>query len=95
MAVTHLFGELAGTVTALQLPNIPCSRARFKAASDNTGSVYIGGAGVTLPDGTTDTTTGFELDAGDDSGWFPCANLNELYRNCTGTGDKIMYWAQL
>ena len=95
MAVTHLTGELAGSVTAVQMPTLPCSRARLKARSDNAGSVFIGIAGVTAPDGTTDTTTGFELDAGDDTGWFPCSDLRELYRICDNTGDDLTYWVQL
>ena len=94
MAVTHNTGELAGSVTAVQMPNVPCSRARFKARDDNSGNVYIGAAGVTAPDGTTDTTTGFPLDAGDDSGWIYCSNLNELFRICDNAGDDLIYWAQ-
>ena len=95
MAVTNLTGELQGSTSALQLPNIACSRARLKARDDNTGNVYIGVAGVTVPDGTTDTTTGFCLDAGDDTGWFPCSFLSELYRICDNAGDDLTYWAQL
>ena len=95
MAITHLTGEVAGSASASQLPNIPCSRARLKANGDNAGNVYIGVAGVTVPDGSTDTTTGFPLDAGDDTGWFPCANLNELYRICDNAGDDLTYWVQL
>lgn len=86
-------GELQGSASALQLPNITCSMVKFKARSDNAGSVYIGVSGVTLPDGTTDTTTGFELDAGDDSGWIPVSNLNVFYRICDNAGDDLTYWA--
>jgi hypothetical protein len=94
MAFTPVTGELQGSATALQLPNVPCSRVRIKARSDNAGSVYIGAAGVTLPNGTTDTTTGFELDAGDDTGWMPCDNLNIFYRICDNVGDDLTYLAQ-
>jgi hypothetical protein len=31
MAITHYTGELAGSVTAVQMPDVPCSRVRFKA----------------------------------------------------------------
>lgn len=94
MAFTPITGELAGSATALQLPNVPCSRVRFKARSDNAGSVYLGAAGVTLPDGSTDATTGFELDAGDDTGWVPADNLNIFYRICDNAGDDLTYLAQ-
>lgn len=84
-------GELQGSTSALQLPNIPCKLVKFKARDDNAGNVYIGISGVTKPDGTTDTTTGFQLDAGDDSGWIPVDNLNRLYRICDNAGDDLTY----
>lgn len=84
-------GELAGATSATALPDVPCKLARFKARSDNAGSVYLGGAGVTVPDGTTDTTTGIELDAGDDTGWLPIDNLNRLYRISDNAGDDLTY----
>ena len=58
-------GELAGSVTAVQCPDVVCNAVQFAAASSNTGSVYVGGPGVTAPDGTTDMTTGMELHTGD------------------------------
>lgn len=89
-------GELQGSATALQMPNIPCAWVVFKARSDNAGSVYIGGtSGVTAPNGTTDATTGFELDAGDSTPILPCANLNEFYRICDNAGDDLTYIAFL
>ena len=94
MAITHYTGELAGSVTAVQMPDVPCSRVRFKARSDNAGSVYIGVAGATAPDGTTDATTGFELDAGDDTGFLYASNLNEFYRICDNAGDDLTYLAE-
>ena len=91
---TPITGELAGSATAVQMPDIACSRVKFKSRDDNAGNVYIGGAGVTKPDGTTDTTTGFQLDAGDDSGWIYCDNLNAFYRICDNAGDDLTYFAQ-
>jgi uridylate kinase len=87
-------GELAGSATAVQMPDVQCHYVRFKARDDNAGNVYIGGAGVTKPDGTTDTTTGFQLDAGDDTGWIPCDNVNRFYRICDNVGDDLVYLAQ-
>lgn len=84
-------GELAGAVSATGLPNIECKLARFKAAASNLGNVYLGGAGVTKPDGSTDTTTGLELAAGEETGWIPIDNLNRLSRICDNTGDDLFY----
>ena len=84
-------GELAGSASAAQLPNIACKLAKLKARGDNAGSVYLGGAGVTKPDGTTDVTTGIELAAGDETGWLPIDNLNRLYRICDNAGDDLTY----
>ncbi len=91
----HYFGEVQGATSATQLPDVPCSRARIKARDDNSGNVYIGNSGVTKPNGTTDATTGFPLDAGDETGWFYLSNLNELYCICDNAGDDFIYWAQV
>ena len=72
-------GELAGSATAVQMPDIPCMRVIFKALSSNTGDVYIGSIpGVTVADGTTDTTTGFELSPGAFSPGLDITHLNLL-----------------
>lgn len=88
---TPATGELAGATSATQMPNVACRLARFKARSDNAGSVFIGVSGVTAPNGSTDTTTGLELDAGDDTGWIPVDNLNRFYRICDNTSDDLTY----
>jgi hypothetical protein len=84
-------GEIAGSVTAAALPNIPCSFARLKARSTNAGSVFIGGSSVTKPNGVTDATSGFELAANHDTGWMPISNLNLLSRICDNAGDALTY----
>lgn len=84
-------GELQGSASALQMPSVACSLARFKARGDNAGNVYIGVSGVTKPDGTTDTTTGIELSAGEDSGWIPVDNINRFFRICDNAGDDLTY----
>lgn len=86
-------GELAGSTSAAQLPDISCQYVNLKAAGDNAGNVYIGAAGVTAPDGTTDTTTGLELAPGDETGWLPVPNLSVLYRICDNAGDDLTYIA--
>ena len=85
-------GELAGSATALQLPDIPCRAVFFTAIASNAGKVYLGGAGVTVPNGTTDTTSGIELQAGDMTPFIPISNLNKLYRICENAGDDLTYF---
>lgn len=86
-------GELQGSASALQMPNIICKLVKFKALLSNAGNVYIGASGVTKPDGTTDATTGLELGPGDESGWIPIDNLNRLFRICDNAGDDLTYLA--
>lgn len=86
-------GELAGALSATQMPDIDCKMVNFKAVASNAGKVYIGAAGVTKVDGTTDTTTGWELDAGEETGWLPAHNLNQFYRITDNAGDDLVYMA--
>jgi len=86
-------GELAGSATAAQMPDISCRMVMFTGVLGNAGNVYIGGAGVTVPDGTTDVTSGFELDAGVSTPWLPVSNLNVFYRICDNAGDDLVYVA--
>jgi hypothetical protein len=88
-------GELAGSATVVQMPDITCYQVKFKALSDNAGNVYIGVAGVTVANGTTDTTSGWELDAGQETEWLRVDNLNVFYRICTNAGDDLVYMAMI
>lgn len=85
-------GERAGSVAAIQLAAIPCRLARIKAEALNAGNVYVGtSSAVTRAAGTTTTTCGFQLAAGDDTGWIPIDNLNRLWIICDNAGDAITY----
>ena len=86
-------GERQGSATAVQLPDVPCAMVVISAKSDNAGSVWLGAAGVTAADGTTDTTSGLELEAGDMSPYLPVSNLNQFYIICDNAGDDITYLA--
>jgi len=86
-------GELAGNTGATQMPTVSCKLVKFKAEIDNAGNVYIGGSGVTKADGSTDTTTGFQLAAGEETPWMPVTNLNLFYRICDNAGDDLTYIA--
>ena len=77
-------GELIGVTSALQLPDIACNRVTLKAEASNPTFVYLGGAGVTKKDGSTDATTGIQLDAGEEV---------TLYI-CDATGDVLTYVAE-
>lgn len=90
---TVLNGELQGSATALQMPNVACKLVKFKALIDNAGNVYFGAAGVTIPNGTSDFTSGWLLDAGEETGWIPVDNLNRFYYICTNAGDDFVYLA--
>lgn len=84
-------GELQGSATALQLPDVPCNLFMLKAESSNASGCYIGGSNVTVADGTTDTTTGIALEAGDSTPWIAVSNLNTLFRICDDAGDDLTY----
>ncbi len=86
-------GEIAGSASALQFPDIPCRLFKLKATNSNAGDVYVGRSDVTVPDGTLDATSGLELQPGDDSGWILAPNLNLYYLICDNAGDDLTYLA--
>jgi len=83
-------GERQGSASAVQLPTIAGSLIYIKAVASNAGNVYIGLSGVTKVNGTTDTTTGLELNPGDMI-TLPIASLGDLYMICDNAGDDITY----
>ena len=88
-------GEIQGSATAAQMPDISCRAVTFKALSGNVGNVYIGGPGVTVPDGTTDTTSGVEMQPGDWLQFTPCSNISLFYYICDNAGDDFGYLVML
>ena len=84
-------GEVAGSASATVFPTVTTKLVMFKAVSSNAGNVYIGIDAVTKVDGTTDTTTGWELAAGESTPWIPVSNLNFFYRICDNAGDDVVY----
>ena len=84
---------MVGVTSATQLPDIACNRVTLKAEASNPTMVYLGGAGVTKKDGSTDATTGLQLDAGEEVTLY-ISNLNLLYRICDATGDVLTYIAE-
>ena len=88
-------GEIAGSATAAQLPDIDVAPGYviIKAVDSNVGNVYLGGSGVTKVNASTDTTTGIELDAGEEVKLESIANLNLLFLICDNAGDDLTYLA--
>ena len=86
-------GELEGSASAVQMPDITCNAVGFFALTDNVGNVYIGGSGVTVPDGTTDTTSGVPIAPGGQMQFIPCGNLRMFYYICDNAGDDLVYLA--
>ena len=86
-------GELAGSATAAQMPDITCNAVGFFALTDNVGNVYIGGPGVTVPNGVTDTTSGVPIAAGGQLQFIPCRNLKIFHYICDYAGDDLVYLA--
>lgn len=84
-------GELTSPGTAVQFPTEQAGIVKIKASADNTGSVYIGGvSGTTVANGTTDTTTGFELAPGD-TDYFFVKQLSDLFLIAATSGDGVTY----
>ncbi len=91
---TRATGEIQGSATALAMPDVKGKWVKFKALQDNGGNVYIGvTSGVTKVDGTTDATSGFELDSSEETDWLPIpgGSLKNFYRICTNAGDDLTY----
>ena len=92
---TFATGEFTPGTTAngTAFPTRAARLVRFKGRAANTGKVYVGvyGVNVTKADSTTDTTTGFELAAGDDTGWIPCNNLSQFKGIGDNATDSVTY----
>ena len=87
--IFDIFGIVTGTYGVEQFPNLPCNMARFKTRSANAGSFFISNASGTV------FGMPYELDAGEDTGWFPTTNLNRLWHGgSSGTADLLAYWVQ-
>ncbi len=86
-------GELAGATSATQMPDLKCNAVAFFTLTDNTGNVYIGGEGVTVPNGVADSTSGAPLSSGSSSQFIPCRNLNIFYYICDNATDDLVYFA--
>jgi len=90
-SLSHRSKSGIGT-TAMQLTTTSTSVKKgvvIKAASSNTGIVYIGNSSVVTA-GTNDATDGFELSAGE-SVTIEIDNVNKLYAIGSAINQKV-YW---
>ena len=90
---TIISGEVQGGTTKAQMPDVPCARIKIKALRDNAGNVYIGSSDVTVAGSATNQTMGFELDAGEDTGWIEIDNLNKFWMVTDNNADDVCYIA--
>lgn len=84
-------GVFVPTASASQLPSKTGSLFYITACKSNTGLIYLGGSTVTSTVNATNTTTGLELQAGQQVGPFPLGNLNTLWAIGTVATDAITY----
>lgn len=87
-------GEVAVTNSAAALPSRDGAWVKLKALMSNVGKIYVGGSGVTVPDDSTDTTTGWELSPGEETDWLPCNeySMDKIYAIAVeASGDSLVY----
>ena len=87
-------GEIAGNTSVTACPDINCKWVKFKAKSDNAGTVAVGvGSGTTLPAGTDTTTAGWPLTANEETDWMPVpgGNLSGIYNIARKAGDALLF----
>lgn len=89
--VVRQTGEVEGNAAATQMPSVSGRLAKIYNQPGAAGVVYIGKSGVTAPDATADSTSGIPVAAGEDTGWLPISNLNELYYICANAADDLVY----
>jgi hypothetical protein len=83
--------HIAGTAIAA-LGTVDASLVKFKSRHTNTGTIYIGGVGVTIPNGTADAMSGWPLTAGEESPWIPISNLSKFYSIASVAAQSVIYW---
>lgn len=81
-------GIVTGSFVVTQLPNIPGKMLRLKAASGNTGSIFLGNINSTgmyprLP---------WQMYANYDTDWFPGDNLNRYFIAGASGSCYLQYW---
>lgn len=81
--------EITGSTSAKRLPESHAKFVILKARVTNAGMIYVGGPYVSVPDGTEDWSTGYELEPGAATPWIPVSNLNDLWMICDNATDNL------
>jgi hypothetical protein len=81
-------GVISGSAGYARMPNAPGTLFRFKSYGANNAPFYFGFATGSVV---------WPVAASEDTGWFPgppfLTNLNQiLFRNASGTSEKLVYW---
>jgi len=77
------FGTVSGTASSQPFPSGTARLARFKAATGNTGDIFIGRDGEVV----------YPLDAGDDTGWIaPAQGKLQNYHFQADNDEVIYFW---
>lgn len=85
-------GVLVPGASAANFPSVVGHLYYITAAKANTGTIYLGTSNsVTSTIGSTNTTTGIELQAGQSIGPLPLTNLNDLWAKATVSTDALTY----
>lgn len=78
VSIINIEKSLGTTATALPTQKV-VGYVVFSNPLRNTGNIVFGGAGVTFPDGTDNSTAGTELIPGEKSVPFICEDLNMFF----------------
>lgn len=84
-------GEIAGVEVKTQMPYRAMGMVNIKAKHDNAGLIWIGGPDLTVPNEGTDENAGFALAGGEETGWMPADNLNQIWYQCQNDSDSLHY----
>ena len=90
---TIVTGEcIIGTAAAV-LGTATAALVMLQASSANSGTAYIGASTVTVPNGTADTTTGWQLVPGATTPWLPISNVSQLWGIASAASQQVFFVA--
>jgi hypothetical protein len=87
-------GEVNVSTSNQTLPSKDISKVWFKAPKGNSDPIYVGWANATVADGSTNETTGFELDASESIGPINASNLDLFTVIGKDAEDSLIYFTE-
>ena len=90
-AATHDTGKKI----ARRCPSLDIMMCTFKAAKANTGLIYLGGPGVIVPAAAETLVGGYEIEASQETPYYPIDNLNQVWHVHAVDADKLHILAWL